>query len=550
MRPKIFRFEFVEEKTKDLNKADPFGGATLASGLVSDDGQDSGELAERAEEPVQADHIGALLCATRMRTGGDLQEIAKILKIRYGYLVAIEDGRHEDLPGTAYSIGFVRAYADYLGLDGNEVVRRLRDETDGTVTKARFEFPIPSTESGLPNGGLLAIAVAMGMVVYGAWYTMTNVDRDAVDLIQEVPGRLAVLIDDGDAAQSPEIIEPRRVDSSVLTDQVELASSAVSPEATVSTELDAVQDEVGVELDVVPDSGEPDVVANEEIASETPDDTIAPDVVAAVVVAIEEAPVEAAQDLAQDLLEVDVVVADVTAVEPVPVLSTPVEPEGTVDSAPEIAEAESVPAPDMSPAQDEPSVDVDVAAESTEPVDEEVIAAPESSDAVPTELANETPEGESIEPSTEVAMSEAEETLPVDVAEATEVVEPAEMMSEDLEVQAEAGTDADTIVEAAAIETAPTVTEPEALLVIELRAKSDSWIQVRDGNELLLTRLLREGEVYQVPGRDGLTLMTGNAGGLEVFVDGELMPPLGDVGAVRRGVPLSAERLRSGVAPS
>lgn len=532
----------MEEKTKDLNKADPFGGATPASGLVSDDGQDSGELAERAEEPVQADHIGALLCATRMRTGGDLQEIAKILKIRYGYLVAIEDGRHEDLPGTAYSIGFVRAYADYLGLDGNEVVRRLREETDGTVTKARFEFPIPSTESGLPNGGLLAIAVAMGMVVYGAWYTMTNADRDAVDLIQEVPGRLAVLIDDGDAAQSPEIIEPRRVDSSVPADQIELASSAVSSEATVSTELDAAQDEVGVELDVVPDSGAPDVVANEEIASETPDDTIAPDVVAAVVepvvAVIEEAPVEAAQDLAQDLPEVDVVVADVT-----PVLSTSVEPESTVDSVPEM---ESAPAPDMPPAQDEPLVDVEVAAESMEPVDEEVIAAPESSDAVSTELANETPEGESREPSNEVAMLEVEETLPLDVAEATKVVEPAETVSEEPEVQAEA----DTIVEAAVIETVPTVIEPDALLVIELRAKSDSWIQVRDGNELLLTRLLREGEVYQVPGRDGLTLMTGNAGGLEVFVDGELMPPLGDVGAVRRGVPLSAERLRSGVAPS
>ena len=63
-------------------------------------------------------------------------------------------------------------------------------------------------------------------------------------------------------------------------------------------------------------------------------------------------------------------------------------------------------------------------------------------------------------------------------------------------------------------------------LVIELRAKSYSWIQVRDGDELLLTRLLREGEVYRVPNRAGLTLMTGNAGGLEVFVGGKLMPPV------------------------
>ncbi len=544
MRPKIFRFEFVEEKTEDLNKADPFGGAAPASELASDEGQGSGEPGERADEPVQADHIGALLCATRMRTGGDLQEIAKILRIRYGYLVAIEDGRHEDLPGSAYSIGFVRAYADYLGLDGNEVVRRLREETDGTVTKTRFEFPIPSTESGLPNGGLLAIAVTMGMVVYGAWYTMTNADRDAVDLIQEVPGRLAVLIDEGDAVQSAEVIEPMPVESQVPENQVELAANAVSSETGVG------QDEGGDELDVMPDAGAPDAAANDEMVSETQDDTVASDIVTAdadvVVPAIEEAPVEPAQDLA----EAEAVVAEVVSVEPVPVRSAPVEPENTVVVEPEIVEPESVPAPEQSPTQGEPSVDVEVVAESTDPVDEDVVVASESIDAAPIELANETPDGESIEPSSEVAMLETEETPPVDVAETAVVVEPTETGSEELEVQAEADADASTVTEAAATETTPTATDPEEPLVIELRAKSDSWIQVRDGNELLLTRLLREGEVYQVPGRDGLTLMTGNAGGLEVFVGGELMPPLGDVGAVRRGVPLSAERLRSGVAPS
>jgi len=77
----------------------------------------------------------------------------------------------------------------------------------------------------------------------------------------------------------------------------------------------------------------------------------------------------------------------------------------------------------------------------------------------------------------------------------------------------------------------------------------DSWIQVRDGDDRLLTRLLRQGEVYTVPDRNGLTLTTSNAGGLEVFVDGELMPPLGDVGVAHWGVPLSADRLRTGIEP-
>nr|MBC8158052.1 DUF4115 domain-containing protein [Alphaproteobacteria bacterium] len=85
---------------------------------------------------------------------------------------------------------------------------------------------------------------------------------------------------------------------------------------------------------------------------------------------------------------------------------------------------------------------------------------------------------------------------------------------------------------------------------IVVRAKSDSWIQVRDGiaRRLLVTRLLRAGDSYRVPDKPGLTLLTGNAGALEILVDGEAVAPIGGVGAVRRNVALDAERLRAGTA--
>jgi cytoskeleton protein RodZ len=147
-------------------------------------------------EPVRHEgptELGRMLCATRMRVGKDLQRIAQVLHIRYNYLVAIEDGRYEDLPGQAYAIGFVRAYADHLGLDGDEIVRRYKEESAGLKQKSVFEFPVPTSETSMPSGTLLLVAVVAGMVIYGTWYSLAGSDRSAVELIQQVPDRLAAM---------------------------------------------------------------------------------------------------------------------------------------------------------------------------------------------------------------------------------------------------------------------------------------------------------------------------------------------------------------------
>jgi cytoskeleton protein RodZ len=82
---------------------------------------------------------------------------------------------------------------------------------------------------------------------------------------------------------------------------------------------------------------------------------------------------------------------------------------------------------------------------------------------------------------------------------------------------------------------------------IVLRATQDSWVQVRDRNEdLLFTRVLRAGDSYQVPNQPGLTLLTGNAGGLEIEVDGTVLGALGPVGTVRRNVALEPVGLLDG----
>lgn len=84
---------------------------------------------------------------------------------------------------------------------------------------------------------------------------------------------------------------------------------------------------------------------------------------------------------------------------------------------------------------------------------------------------------------------------------------------------------------------------------IMLRARQDSWVQIQAANGItVVARTLRAGEAYTVPEQPGLRLTTGNAGALDVIVDGQIAPALGQIGTVRRNVTLDPARLKAGTA--
>jgi cytoskeleton protein RodZ len=82
---------------------------------------------------------------------------------------------------------------------------------------------------------------------------------------------------------------------------------------------------------------------------------------------------------------------------------------------------------------------------------------------------------------------------------------------------------------------------------IMLRANADAWVQVKDrSGTVLLNKVLKPGDTWQVPRQDNLLLTTGNAGGMEVLVDGVTTPALGASGAVRRDLPLDPDQIKDG----
>jgi cytoskeleton protein RodZ len=79
---------------------------------------------------------------------------------------------------------------------------------------------------------------------------------------------------------------------------------------------------------------------------------------------------------------------------------------------------------------------------------------------------------------------------------------------------------------------------------VVIRATSESWVQVTGAdNEILLTRTLKPGDSYIAPNRSDLKLWTGNAGALEILLDGNPLPPLGGLGVPKRDISLDPARL-------
>jgi hypothetical protein len=73
--------------------------------------------------------LGRMIKRARLGRLETLGSISKVLHIKEHYLRAIEDDRIEDLPKEmSYSIGFLKAYAQFLALDPSEIVAAFKKQ--------------------------------------------------------------------------------------------------------------------------------------------------------------------------------------------------------------------------------------------------------------------------------------------------------------------------------------------------------------------------------------------------------------------------------------
>ena len=115
--------------------------------------------------------IGSALREARERLGLELGDVERDTRIRTRYLAALEQERFELLPGRAYAKGFLRVYAEFVGLDGKLLIEAF----DARVPEPESEPPAPPVarrraRAPWPRALPLALAVlvlaAVGIVAW------------------------------------------------------------------------------------------------------------------------------------------------------------------------------------------------------------------------------------------------------------------------------------------------------------------------------------------------------------------------------------------------
>jgi cytoskeleton protein RodZ len=109
--------------------------------------------------------IGNSLREARLRQALEFPEIEQATKIRSKYLRALEEEQFEVLPAQTYVKGFLRSYAEYLGLDGQLYV----DEFNSRYVRGEVEEepPLQPRGGGVWGGRQSPIATSAVIVVLG-----------------------------------------------------------------------------------------------------------------------------------------------------------------------------------------------------------------------------------------------------------------------------------------------------------------------------------------------------------------------------------------------
>ncbi len=145
------------------------------------------ELPVEELEAMANIEVGEALRRTRIHYRQTLEDIEAALRIRSSQIDAIERGDIKQLPGRVYAIGFVRNYAEYLGLDGAKVVQLFKAQYMDNPANDSLSFPVPASETKTPPFWLFTLSMILACAFFIAIYSINRIDQTDILKIDDVP---------------------------------------------------------------------------------------------------------------------------------------------------------------------------------------------------------------------------------------------------------------------------------------------------------------------------------------------------------------------------
>ncbi len=333
-----------------------------------------GDRVDVEQDESLTENVGAFLREAREITGRSVADVAGSLRIRAKFLQSIEDGRYEDLPGQVYARGFVRSYADYLGLETAALLDQFKAEASGTKEQPDLDFPEPSTDGWFPTSKVVAACTVVAAAVFAGWYFLQTDNSVDVSAVPSPPGFESTIgaqvADQQTNGAAVAVAEPvMSVDAKTIEQTAAANTEPVKKETdapTVGTEeqVSSVDEKLVQQLEqaIAPATTEPAVTEPEpqqiqaepqpiEIVSKVPvPAAVEPPVkVVEPPVKVVEVPAEVAEPLALDENELTPAAANAAAKPPQPIakptVATPPSPEpSTPDLGTLLADLPSIPA--------------------------------------------------------------------------------------------------------------------------------------------------------------------------------------------------------------
>ena len=136
--------------------------------------------------------MGRKLTRARRQHKLSLQDVAEELCISLYYLKALESGHLGKLPGPVYALGFLRNYADLVGLNADELVGMAQDCLADEEAAQRPHLPEPHRESRFPARLVLVGATSAMLLFFTTWPMVGSQGDSEASGVPVLPAHLAV----------------------------------------------------------------------------------------------------------------------------------------------------------------------------------------------------------------------------------------------------------------------------------------------------------------------------------------------------------------------